>query len=434
MQKQNQTRREFLKASAALSAAAVGQALISRTAHAAGSDIIRVGMIGCGGRCSGAALDAMAADRGVRLVAMCDLFSERIQAKLKSLREQCPDQVVVDDGHCFVGLEGYKHVIDSSDVVLIANAAKFHPLHLGAAVEAGRHVFVEKPHAIDPVGVRQVAAACELAGQKKLSVLSGLHSRFDLAYGQTIQRVLDGAIGQIITIEENFLRAPYGTLYRDPRLNELHYQYSNQYRFSWLSGDDVTQSLIHNLDRATWAMGEQAPVKCHGLGGRSSNFDMPYVYGDVFDHHSVVYQYANGVRLYALCRTQVNCYNDSSSTIMGSKGIAYPTSGMITGQNSWKYDGPAESPYRREHQHLFKAIRSNEPLNCGHYMARSTMVAVMGELSCYSGQEITWDSAMKSEFYFKPRPQECTWEMEPPVKPDSNGMYPPAIPGKTKTV
>jgi predicted dehydrogenase len=222
----------------------------------------------------------MTADPGLRLVAMCDLFADRVRAKREVLRKLKPDQVAVDDEHCFVGLDAYKKVIESCDVVLIANAAKFHPLHLRAAVEAGKHVFVEKPHAIDPPGVRAVAAACALAKQKGLSVLSGLQSRWDPVMQETVKRIHDGAIGRIVAIEENFLRAPYGLLYRDPALNELHYQYSNQYHFSWLSGDDVTQSLIHNLDRATWAMREQPPLKCHGLGGRSSCF-APHVYGPV---------------------------------------------------------------------------------------------------------------------------------------------------------
>jgi predicted dehydrogenase len=423
-----------MRSAAATATVAAAQAAVARSAHAAGSDVIRVGMIGCGGRCSGAAVDAMEGDAGVRIVAMCDLFMDRVQAKLDSLRAQRAGQVEVTRERMFTGLEGYRRVIEESDVVLIANAAKFHPLHMGAAIDAGKHVFVEKPHAIDPVGCRQVQAACVVAKQKGLSLLSGLQSRFDLPIRETVRRVLDGAIGQIVAMEENFIRPPYGTLYRDPKLTEIQYQYSNQYRFGWLCGDDVTQSLVHNLDRSTWVMREQPPVRCHGLGGRSSSNDRKYVYGDVFDHHSVVYHYANGVRLYALCRTQNNCYNENSSIIMGTNGVAYPLAGRIAGVKSWKYSGAAESPYRLEHQAFFKAIREGRPLNCGDYMAKSTLVAVMGQLSCYSGQEVTWEQAMRSEFYFAPRAEECTWEMEPPVRPDEKGFYPTAVPGVTRTV
>lgn len=428
------TRREMIKGTAIAAAAAM---MVPRAVRAAGSDLIKIGMIGCGGRCSGAAIDAMSADPGTRLVAMCDLFDDRVQGKLKSLKSQKPDQVQVDPEHCFVGLDAYKKVIDSCDAVLVANAAKFHPFHLRAAIEAGRHCFLEKPHAIDPVGVREIIAATELAKQKKLSVLSGLQSRFDPGIVECIKRVMDGEIGEVVSIEENFIRAPYGTLFRAPGLSEIQYQYSNQYRFGWLCGDDVTQSLIHNLDRATWALGETPPTKCHGLAGRSSCFDVPYIYGDVFDHHSVVYHYKSGVRVYALCRTQPNCYNEDSSIILCAKGIAYPKSRRITtraGEVIWKYSGNAESPYKLEHVAFFNAIRSGQPLNCGDYMARSTLVAVMGQMSCYSGKEITWDQATKSDFQFKPAPQDCRWDMTPPVVPDDKGIYPVPIPGKTKVV
>lgn len=434
MSQNSQTRRDFLKGSAAASAAALAHLTVADHAHAAGSDIIRIGMIGCGGRCTGAALDALDAHPGNRLVAMTDLFPNRVQGSRESLTKQRPNQVQVDDDHCFSGLDGYKKVIASADVVLIACAAKFHPMYLKAGIEAGKHVFVEKPHGIDPPGIREVIAACELAKQKKLSVLSGLHSRFAPEMKETMQRVLDGQIGEIVAIEENFLRTPYGTLYRDPKLNELHYQYSNQYRFSWLCGDDVTQSLVHNLDRAEWALRETPPIKCHGIGGRSSCFDRPHVYGDVFDHHTVVYHYPKGVRLYALCRTQPGCYNEDSSIIMGSKGTAYVKSGRIVGETNWRYSGPNVSPYKLEHVAFFKAIREGNPINCGDYMARSTLVAIMGQLSCYSGREITWEEALKSNFYIGPKPEECTWDMAPPVLPDEKGIYPVAIPGKTRTV
>jgi len=428
------SRRSFLKSSSATVAATVAAAHLvqQHVAYAAGSDTLKLGMIGCGGRCAGAAVDAMTADPGTKLVAMCDLFEDRAQAKLKAIQQQKPTQTAVAPDLCLAGLDAYKRVIDAADVVLIANAAKFHPFHLRAAIDAGRHVFLEKPHAIDPVGCRAVTAACDLARQKKLSVLSGLHSRYDLGIAETIQRVMDGAIGDIISIEENFIRTPYGNLHRDPKLSEIQYQYSNQYRFGWLCGDDVTQSLVHNLDRATWALKEAAPLKCHGLGGRSSSVGV--IYGDVFDHHSVVYHYPNGVRLYAFSRTQHNCYNEDSSIILGSKGVAYPKSARITGATNWKYEGPRPNPYVREHEVFLKAIRAGQPLNCGDYMARSTLVAVMGQLSCYSGKEITWEQASTSDFAFKPLPEQCTWTMDPPVQPNDKGIYPVPVPGQTKTV
>jgi len=425
------SRRDFLKASAA-GAAVLGGLSIARSAHAAGSEVIKIGMVGCGGRCTGAAANAMEADPAVRLVAMSDLFADRVQGKRNALKQERPEQVQVDDDHCFVGLDGYRKVIDAADVVLIACAAKFHPMYTKAAIEAGKHVFVEKPHAIDPLGIKVVNQAVALAKEKKLGILSGLQSRFHGSIRETIQRVIDGQIGNIVSIEENFIRGPYGSIGRPGNLRELEAQYGNQYRFSWLCGDDVTQSLVHNIDRATWALGETPPVKCHGLGGRSGPQNL---LGDVFDHHSVVYHYANGVRMYALCRTTHNCYNECSSVILGSKGIAYPLAGRIEGENAWRYSGPNDNPYVGEHREFLKSIRDGAPINCGEYMARSTLVCVMGQLSCYSGKEVTWDQVVQSDYYLPPKPEECTWDMEPPTAPDANGVYPVcAVPGTTKNV
>jgi myo-inositol 2-dehydrogenase / D-chiro-inositol 1-dehydrogenase len=430
----NKTRRDFLRTtSAAVSAVAAGGLAIGRSAHAAGSDVIRVGLVGCGSRGPGAALNAMNVDEGVRLVAMSDIIKDRVIERRKTLKQQKPEQVMVDDDHCFSGLDGYKQVIASADVLLVACAAKFHPVYLRAGIEAGKHVFVEKPHAIDPVGVRDVTAACELAREKRLCVQSGLHSRHDKGYQETIQRVHDGAIGEIVTIEENFLRGPYGIYKRQPGMSEMQYQFSNQYHFTWLSGDDVAQSLVHNVDRAGWAMKEQVPLKAHGMGGRSASFGE--VYGNVFDHHGVVYEYQSGVRMYAFCRTQFGCYDEYSSLLFGTKGRCRLMQCRIEGETNWHYDKKHgdEEAHQAEHRPLFAAIRSGEPLNAGDYMARSTMVAVMGQLTCYSGREVTWDQMMKSDYVFLPRPEDVSLDMDPPVKPDASGEYPVfARPGMTK--
>jgi myo-inositol 2-dehydrogenase / D-chiro-inositol 1-dehydrogenase len=313
---------------------------------------------------------------------------------------------------------------------LIACAAKYHPVYLQAAIEAGRHVFVEKPHAIDPVGVRQVAAACELARRKKLSVMSGLQSRYEPAYREAVQRIHDGAIGEVVAIEENFLRGPYRTFARPPKMPEVEYQFFNQYHFTWLSGDDVTQSLVHNLDRALWVLHEQPPLKAHGLGGRSASFGE--IYGNVFDHHSVVYEFANGVRLYALCRTENGCYNEYSSTVFGALGRCKLMQGLIEGKNPWKYRGKGDNPYDLEHKALLAAIRSDTPINCGDYMARSTLTAVMGQLACYSGAELTWKQVSESNFVFLPKAEDVRMDMPPPVAPDARGWYPVPMPGMTE--
>ena len=403
-------------------------------AFAAGSDAIRVGLIGCGGRGTGAAMNAMNADPGVRLAALCDVSAEAIRLRRAVLQKQKPDQMAVDDAHCFTGLDGYRKAIESVDAVLIAVASKFHPFYTKAAVEAGRHVFVEKPHAIDPPGVRDLAAACALARRRKLSVASGLFSRYEPGFQETVQRVRDGAIGDIVAIDERLLRGPYAPYRRDPGQAEIQHQFANWASFAWLSGDDLLQGLVHSLDRDNWAMGERAPVKCHGLGGRSSSPDESR--GSLFDHHSVVYEYPNAVRLYAFCRTQTGCAHELSSVILGTKGRCALMQWRIEGETNWRYrrpEGPRLSPYDAEQQAFFKAIRSGSPMNEGDLMVHSAMAAVMGQLSCYTGKEVTWEQAMKSDFALGPKPEECSFQMEPPVRPDDKGVYPVPIPGQTKS-
>lgn len=428
-------RREFLKSSGgALAASGLS---IAESAYAAGSDVIRLGLIGCGGRGTEGAGQALFADKGVRLVALADVLADRAQEKRNSLRVKFPGQVTARDEDCFGGFEGYKNVIAASDVVIIANAAKFHPMHMMAAIRAGKHVFVEKPHAIDPAGIKVVRAACELAKQKNLSVLSGLHSRFHPIFKEAIQRVLDGAIGHVVSIEENFLRAPYVLRPRRPNQDELEFQGSNQYHFHWLSGDDVVQSLVHNLDRASWALGGRTPLKCHGLGGRSTLKEE--IHGNVFDHHSVIYEYPGGVRVYAFCRTIPGCYNEVSSIILGSKGRCNVNRGQIEGESPWQYTGPKlystplMNPYQIEQNAFIKSIREGKPISSASYMIDSTLTGIMGQLSCYSGKEVTWEQAMASDFYYPPRPEEVRAGMEPPVRPGPGGTYPvPFTPGESK--
>ncbi len=426
------TRRDFLKTSTVVTSAAVAGTLgLGARVFAGGSDILRVGMIGCGGRCTGAAAQALTADSGTRLVAMCDIFMDRVKDKRRILAEQKGDQVTVDDDHCFAGFDGYKHVIESCDVVLIANAAKFHPLHAMTAIKAGKHVFVEKPHGIDPAGIKLMRKAADLAKAKGVCFVSGLHSRYDTRYAETVQRIHDGAIGDVISIEENFLRAPYVIIERKPGLTELQWQCSTQYHFRWLSGDDVPQSLVHNLDRSRWVLHEENPTKCHGLGGRSSMTDP--IYGDVFDHHSVVYEFDSGVRIYAFCRTTTGCHNDSSSIVLGTKGKADITNYRIWGETNWRSQLRC-NPYQREHDVLFAAIRSGHPVNNGDYMVPSTMVTIMGQISCYTGKEVAWDQINASDFYYPPKAEECRDDMAPPSQAGPDGSYPVPIPGFTQMI
>jgi predicted dehydrogenase len=426
---QTASRRDFLKTTSAGAALAGGLSL-ARSAHAQGKEEIKIGMIGCGGRCSGAAAQSMQAGPEVKLVAMYDVFDSRLQASRKALAKQAPDQVQVDDDHCFTEFDGYQKVIDSVDVVLIACASKFHPMYTEAAVKAGKHVFVEKPHAIDPVGVRRMEAACALAKEKGVSVVSGLQSRFHAGWQETVKRIHDGAIGDIVSVQSMFLRGPYRLVGRDPELSETQYQFSNWYHFLWLSGDDVPQSLVHNVDRISWIMQEEMPTWCFGLGGRSASFGE--VFGDMYDHNTVVYEYKSGTRLYALCRTQRGCYGNSSDIIMGSKGTCYLGACRIEGENPWKFEGKRNNPYLAEQAALIESVRNNEPINSGSYMNNSTMIGVMGQIAVYTGQPVKWDEAYKADLCYGPEPDGVSFETPPPTVPDETGNYPLPMPGITK--
>ncbi len=424
------TRRDFLKTSATVaSGVTLGGLALSRSAHAAGSDVIKIGMIGSGSRCSGAAVNAMNAGKDVQLVAMCDVFEDRLQSSRNVLEKQFEDQVKVDDDHCFLGFDGYQKVIDSSDVVLIACATKYHPMYAEAAIKANKHVFVEKPHGIDPVGVHRIKATTELAEKKGLSIVSGLQSRFHQGWQETVKRIHDGAIGEIVAMQSMFLRGPYRVYKRPENMSETEYQFYNWYHFRWLSGDDVPQSLVHNVDRMSWIMKEATPDWAFGLGGRSASFGEEY--GDMFDHHTVVYEYPQGARLYALCRTQANCYGNSSDIIMGSKGTCYLTSRKprIEGENSWVYEGPENNPYDAEQAALIESVRTGKPINSGYHMAHSTMITVLGQLACYGGVKRTFEEVNGCNLQFGPAPEDSSFETTPPTLPEADGNYPLPMPG-----
>ncbi len=429
-QSSSATRRDFLKSSAAGAAALSGLSLAG-SAHAAGDDTIRIGLIGCGSRGSGAAAQALEVGPYVKLVAMYDVFEDRLRGGKEAITGARPGQVEVDDDHCFTDFDGYKHVIEASDVVLIACASKFHPMYAEAAIEAGKHVFVEKPHGIDPVGVQRMRAACELAREKGLSIVSGLQSRYHRGWQETVKRIHDGAIGDIVAMQSMFLRGPYRVYTREKGLTETQYQFRNWYHFRWLSGDDVTQSLVHNVDRMSWVMKQEMPTWCFGLGGRSSSFGEQH--GDMFDHHTAVYEYASGARMYALCRTQTGCYNNGGDIIMGTKGTCHLHQCKIEGETNWKFRGDHNNPYFEEQKALIDAVREGKPVNSGDYMCDSTMIGVLGQVACYTGEPTKWDDLAKSELEFGPSPDGSSFETEPPSVPEErSGDYPLPFPGITK--
>jgi predicted dehydrogenase len=435
-QRPRTNRRDFLKTSAAVGALAGGLS-VARGAHAAGSDVLKIGLIGCGGRGTGAAGNAMTADKNIKLVAMGDAFKDRLDGSLGSLKGEFKDQVDVAADHCFVGFDAYKKVIQSGvDVVLLCETPHFRPIHLKEAIAAGKHVFCEKPVAVDAPGIRSILETAEQAKQKGLSLVSGLCWRYDAAVKETMQRILDGAIGDIVTMQVTYNTGTIGGRDRDPKLTEMEYQMRNWYCFTWLSGDHNTEQHVHSLDKAGWAMKDEPPVAAWGLGGRQVRVGARY--GEIYDHHAVCYEYAGGVQSYSFCRQQPNCWNDTTDNFFGTKGQANVLNGFTikdrSGKVVWKWDSkkPRKNMYEAEHDALFSAIRAGTPINNGVYMARSTMLAILGRMTTYTGQRITWEDAMKSTQSLAPKAY--AWDAEPPTKPGPDGQYPIATPGVTKFV
>jgi len=400
----------------------------ARFAHAAGSDVLRVGLIGCGGRGTGAAAQALNADPHVKLTAVGDTFADRVQGSLAQLHKQADiaDKLDVPPERQFAGFDAYQQVIDSGvDVVLLATPPHFRPAHLEAAVKAGKHIFCEKPVAVDAPGVRRVLTTCEEAESKGLSIVSGLCWRYDKAVRETMGRVLDGEIGDIVAIQETYNAGGLWHVPHKPEWSDMEWQIRNWLYFTWLSGDHNVEQHVHSLDKAAWALHEQPPVRAVGLGGRQVRTDPKF--GHIFDHHAVVYEYDNGVRVFAYCRQQDGCANEVSDIIMGTEGRVSVLENKLwdrKGNLKWRYRGRKPSMYQVEHDELFASIRSGKPINNGLYMARSTMLAILGRMVTYTGQSITWDAAMNSEEVLGPSDYQWGSVEVPPV----------AMPGQTPFV
>ncbi|MCA9133578.1 MAG: Gfo/Idh/MocA family oxidoreductase [Planctomycetales bacterium] len=422
-------RRSFLEnslsAAAASTAIGVGTLTVPRDVHAAGSDdVLRVGLIGCGGRGTGAARQALEADDRVQLVAMGDAFEDRLQNSLQVLSKvpRLVDKIDVPPERQFSGFDAYQQVIATDvDVVLLTTPPHFRPLHLKAAIDAGKHVFAEKPVAVDAPGVRSVLATCAEAKRKNLSVVSGLCIRYDEGFRQAVRRLHDGAIGDIHTLIANDYRGPIWVKPRQDDWSDMHWQMRNWYYFTWLSGDFNVEQHVHYLDVCAWVMGGY-PVKAIGLGGRQVRTES--IYGNIYDHHSVTYEYENGARLFSNCRQQSGCANNISAYAVGSKGRAEVSERRleIEADQHWKFDEKVKSMYQVEHDELFAGIRAGKPLNNGEYMAKSTLLAIMGRMATYTGQEITWNQALHSKQDLTP--ENYAWGAAPAVEIARPGITP----------
>jgi predicted dehydrogenase len=408
------SRRDFLKTAAgAATLAAVPNA------HAAGSDVLRVGLIGCGDRGTGAATQALAADSNVQLVAMADAFEDRVNQSLEILQktENISAKVSVKPDHRFVGFNAYRELLGSGvDVVLLCTPPHFRPIHLRAAVEAGKHVFAEKPVGVDAPGVHSVLKSCELARSKGLSVVSGLCLRSDNGFRETVRRIHDGVIGDVVSLFANDYRSGRWDKPRQPGWTDMLYQMRNWYNFTWLSGDFNVEQHVHYLDVCAWVMKEKYPVKAVGMGGRQVLTGPEY--GQIYDHFSVVYEYADGAKFVSNCRQQPRCKNDMSCQVLGTKGraqFAERRKGLriLSAGSEWVFEGPQNQMYQTEHDELFASIRNGKPINNGEYMARSTLLAIMGRMAAYTGQEITWEMAMNSKETLSP--SRYGWDAQPPI-------------------
>jgi myo-inositol 2-dehydrogenase / D-chiro-inositol 1-dehydrogenase len=431
------SRRDFLKKTSTLAAAAA----LAPGVFGQGTDTLKLALIGCGGRGSGACGQALSTEGPLKLVAMADAFKDRLDGSYDELKKTHADRVDVAEDAKFVGFDAYQHAIAMADVVILATPPGFRPPHFEEAVRQGKNIFMEKPVAVDAPGIRKVLAACELAKQKNLKVAVGLQRHHQAGYIETIKRLHEGAIGDIVAMRcywngnSPWVRARKKLEEDAGRpLTEMEYQMRNWYYFVWLCGDHINEQHIHNLDVINWVK-KGHPVRAWGMGGREVRKGIDN--GEIFDHHSVEFEYADGTRCASQCRHQPGCWDSVSEHVQGTKGLCDVSSYRIkTGSDSpaWRYDDQgSKDPYQQEHDDLFAAIRGDKPYNeTAEYGAYSTMTAILGRMSTYSGKQIEWEDAINSQI--DTMPKVLGWDADPPTKPDANGRYPVAVPGVTITV
>lgn len=418
----NLPRRDFLKATGAGVAALP---FLSNQAFAGGQDTLKVGLVGCGGRGTGAAMQAISADPGVTLWSMGDLFADRLASSLEGLTANFGTRVDVPEGRQHVGFDAYQKVIAEVDVVLFATPPVFRPMHLAAAVDAGRHVFCEKPVAVDGPGVRSVLETAALAKAKNLSLASGFCWRAAWGHRALYNQILEGnGIGDVRHVYATYLAGGVWYKKRQESWTDLEYQLRNWYYYTPFSGDHLVEQAIHSVDKILWAKGNEAPINATAMGGRQVRTSEKY--GNIYDHFGVVYEWADGTQGHLQTRQQNGCHGENLDRIIGADGVAHidgwQNKLVIEGPRPWKYDGPGNDMYQTEHDELFASIRAGQPLNQGVSMAHSTLAAIMGRMSAYTGQRITWQQAMESTEDLTPK----EWAFGRGIEVEI------ATPGKTK--
>jgi myo-inositol 2-dehydrogenase / D-chiro-inositol 1-dehydrogenase len=432
----DESRRSFLKSgSAALAGgvAASNLAGLTPSVYAAGSDILKVGLVGAGGRGTGAASQALHADEKTELVAVADAFADRAVASLGRLKadKSIVDQIKVGDDDIHGGLNGYKDVIEKSDVVLLATPPGFRPMQFRAAVDAGKHVFTEKPMATDFAGVQSVLETVAKSKEKNLAVLAGFCWRYDFRKKALFERVLDGEIGDVRAVYGTYLTSPVKPMpaasTRPDGMSDIEWMVRNWYNFTWLSGDGLVEQACHTCDWVAWAMGDRPAASVTAVGGRQ----LPAEGGNIFDHIELNFVWDNDARGFLAQRQIPGCYNENLFTILGTKGTGKierrgSTISDLKGNRTWKYEGPTPNMYQQEHDEFFASIRSGNYINDGDRMVNSTMMAIMGRTAGYTGKEVTWEMAMNSKLSLVP---DVSKDWDSPVE-----FVPTALPGVTKFV
>ncbi|MGX7685812.1 Gfo/Idh/MocA family protein [Flectobacillus roseus] len=436
----SQTRRDFVKSTSLITGSLIAAPFLSEASmfNSLVDDTIKVALIGCGGRGTGAAIQALSTKQNVKLVAMADAFQDRLDNCYKEITgddfENLKSKIDVPADRRFVGFDAYLKAIPLADVVILTTPPGFRPLHFEAAVNAGKHIFMEKPVATDPAGVQRVLAAAEKAKAKKLNVVVGLQRHYQTSYRELMKRLQDGMVGDVVSASAWWNNDGVWVNPRKAGQTEMEYQMRNWYYFNWLCGDHITEQHIHNIDVINWVKNSY-PVKARGTGGREVRKGKDY--GEIFDHHIVEFEYADGTILNSQCRHIKGTWAKVDELVVGTKGKIMFDAGHITdykGNTLFKHNGSKDpNPYQVEHDELFEAIAKGQyKFADAENGAKSTMTSILGRMATYSGQVITWDKAINSGLDLAPKT--FAWDADMPLKPDANGLYPVAVPGKTKFV
>lgn len=396
------TRRSFLGSSGAIATPIIFPFVLKGLsgADAKNQDTLKIGLVGCGGRGTGAAEQALSADYNTTLHAVADVLPEKAEASIKILGEHFAGRVDVPKERQFIGMDGYKQLIACCDVVLLATPPGFRPMMLEAAVDAGKHIFCEKPMAVDAEGYRKALAAVKKAEAKKLNIVAGFCWRRSASRKETLKRVHEGQVGDIVSIYSNYYTGPVKPMpeasARKPEWSDVEWQVRNWYNFSWLGGDGLVEQAVHSLDKLCWALGDKDPIAAVANGGRQIANEG----GNIFDHFSIAYEFDNNIYGHLACRQIKGCYPETADYIRGTKGVAVIGRGpkpYIEGENRWRYREDEKNMYQVEHDEFFASIRKGEVINDGPWMMHSTMVALMGRMAAYTGKRVTWKDAIESK-------------------------------------